>query len=88
MKASLTALMGSILVIGLPLAAHGQGWLLLCPYAQPTIERSHLQVRAFDSAAECEATRASYEKRCAQDARHKALAIKCDCECWPARTCN
>jgi hypothetical protein len=71
-------------------AAHANGWLLLCPNAPGKQQgyESQRQIRAFDTAAECEAARTPFEKRCTSDGRHKQLAITCDCECWPARTCN
>jgi hypothetical protein len=83
-------LMGSILLLVLPLAAHASGWFLLCPYApghQPGLEQ-YWQNRAYDTATDCETGRDAFEKQCARDARHKQLSITCNCKCWPARTCD
>jgi hypothetical protein len=83
-------LLTTTLLAALNGAAHAHGWLLLCPYApgqQQGFER-YRQIRAYDTAAECEAARTPFEKQCAGDARHKQTAITCNCECWPARGCN
>jgi hypothetical protein len=80
-------LLGFAALLALPLTAHAQGWLLMCPQPAQSgelIERLE-QIHAYDWAAECEQVRPAFEANCRKTERRRKLTYTCNCRCVPVR---